>query len=125
MDDEEKKVLILQTHGIDEPRRTYAPLFYAMTAAAMDFDTSMWYTMEGSSQLEDGAAEDVQLDPDSDVNLRTMLDRAMGAGVDVMVCHQSMSLFDLGEEDLIDGVEVIGAASIIDLAIDADLVMYF
>lgn len=124
-EDGEKTVLILQTHGIDQPKRTYAPLFYAMTASAMDLNTKMWYTMEGSSQLEDGAAKDVQIDPDSDVNLRTMIDRAMNAGVEVMVCHQSMDLFDLEEEDLIEDVDVVGAASIIDLALDADLVMYF
>lgn len=122
---EEQHAVILQTHGIDTPNRTYAPLFYAMTAAAMEMETTMWFTMNGTSQLEKGAAEDVQIDPDSDVTLRTMLDRAIDAGVDITVCHQSMDLFDLDEDDLVEEADIVGAASVIDLAINADLVMYF
>ena len=122
---DERTALILQTHGIEQPNRTYAPLFYAMTAEAMDIDTTMWFTMDGTSQVAKGAAEDVQLDPESDVTLRTMIDRAVDSGVDLTVCHQSMDLFDLGEEDIIEEGEIIGAASVIDLAIDADMTMYF
>lgn len=117
--------VILQTHGIDTPKRTYAPLFYAMTAAAMDMNTTMWFTMKGTSQLEKGAAEEIQIDTDSDVTLRTMIDRAINSGVDITVCHQSMDLFDLEEDDLIEEAEIVGAASIIDLVMDADLVMYY
>jgi len=122
---DDRTALILQTHGIEQPNRTYAPLFYAMTAEAMDIDTTMWFTMDGTSQVAKGAAEDVQLDPESDVTLRTMIDRAVDSGVDLTVCHQSMDLFDLGEEDIIEEGEIIGAASVIDLAIDADMTMYF
>lgn len=120
-----QKALILQTNGIDTPKRTYAPLFIGMTAAAMDMETEVWFTMLGTSQLEKGAAEDVQIDPDSDVTLRTMIDRALDAGVQLTACHQSMDLFDLEEDDLIEEAEIVGAASIIDDAMNADLVMYF
>ena len=54
-DAEGKKVLVIQTHGIDTPRRTYSPLFYAMAAASMDMDVTVWFTMEGTSQLKRGA----------------------------------------------------------------------
>jgi len=120
-----EEALILQTHSIEEPRRTYAPLFFAMTATAMEMETTMWYTMEGTSQLEEGAPETVQLDEGSDVTLKTMLDRAMNTGVDILACQQSMDLFDLEEDDLMEGVEIVGAASFIDMSLEADLVMYF
>lgn len=122
---EQQDALILQTHGVEEPNRTYAPLFYAMTAAAMEVDTSMWFTMNGTSQLGKGEAEKVQIDEDSDVTLRTMLDRAINSGVTITVCHQSMDLFGYEEDDLIEEAEIVGAASIIDKAMDADLVLYF
>ncbi len=122
---DDSTALILQTHGIDQPNRTYAPLFYAMTAEAMELDTTMWFTMDGTSQMAKGAAEEVQIDTSSDVTLRTMIDRARDAGVELTVCHQSMDLFDLGEDDIIEEAEIVGAASIIDLALDADMVMYF
>lgn len=124
-DPEGKKILVIQTHGIETPRRTYSPLFYAMAATAMEMEAMVWFTMDGTSQLKRGAAEKVQLDPTSDVTLKTMLEQAMEAEVKLAVCQQSMALFDMTKSDLIDGVEILGATSIIDLALRADHVMYF
>lgn len=124
-DAEGKKVLVIQTHGIDTPRRTYSPLFYAMAAASMDMDVTVWFTMEGTSQLKKGAAETVKLEPKSDVTLKTMLERCKEEGVKLSVCQQSMTLHQMGDEDLIEGVEIMGAATIIDLTLEADVTMYF
>ena len=122
---EGKFILVIQTHGVDTPRRTYSPLFYAMAAAAMEMDAMVWFTMDGTNQLQKGAAEKVKLDPTSDVTLKTMLEQAQDAGVKLRVCQQSLALWSMTREDLIDGVEILGATSIIDLALRADHVMYF
>lgn len=122
---EGKKILVIQTHGVETPRRTYSPLFYAMAAAAMEMDVMVWFTMDGTNQLRKGAAEKVQLDPTSDVTLKTMLEQAMEADVKLRVCQQSLELWDMTPDDLIDGVEILGATSIIDLALEYDHVMYF
>ncbi|RMG68527.1 MAG: sulfur reduction protein DsrE [Calditrichaeota bacterium] len=122
---EGKKILVIQTHGVDTPTRTYSPIFYAMAAAAMEMDVMVWFTMNGTNQLKKGEAEKVQLDPTSDVTLKTLLDQALDAGVKLRVCQQSMDLWNMTKDDLIDGVEILGATSIIDLALNADHVMYF
>ena len=124
-DPEGKKILVIQTHGVETPRRTYSPLFYAMAAAAMEMDVLVWFTMDGTNQLRRGAAEKVQLDPTSDVTLKTMLEQTMEAEVKLRVCQQSMALFQMTKADLIEGVEILGATSIIDLSLGADHVMYF
>ncbi|MEE2776870.1 MAG: DsrE family protein [Acidobacteriota bacterium] len=124
-DFEDKKILVIQTHGIETPRRTYSPLFYAMAAAAMEMDVTVWFTMDGTSQLKKGEAEKVQLDPTSDVTLKTMLEQTQEAEVKLRVCQQSLALFDMSLDDVIDGVEILGATSIIDLSLNADHVMYF
>ena len=124
-DPEGKKILVIQTHGVETPRRTYSPLFYAMAAAAMEMETMVWFTMAGTNQLKKGEAEKVKLDPTSDVTLKTMLEQAQDAEVKLRVCQQSLALWDMTLDDLIDGVEVLGATSIIDLALNADHVMYF
>ena len=124
-DPEGKRILVIQTHGVETPRRTYSPLFYAMAAAAMEMEVMVWFTMDGTSQLKKGAAEKVKLDPASDVTLKTMLEQTMEAEVELRVCQQSMALFDMTKEDLIDGVEILGATSVIDLTLRADHVMYF
>lgn len=126
MDDfEGKKILIIQTHGVDTPTRTYSPIFYAMAAAAMEIEVMVWFTMNGTNQLKKGEAEKVELKKGSGVNLKTLLDQALESEVELRVCQQSMELWDMTQEDLIDGVEILGATSIIDLSLNADHVMYF
>ncbi len=124
-DFEGKKILVIQTHGVETPTRTYSPLFYAMAAAAMEMDVMVWFTMNGTNQLKKGEAEKVQLDPTSDVTLKTMLEQTMESGVKLRVCQQSMALWKMSKEDLIDGVEILGATSVIDLALNSAHVMYF
>ena len=124
-DPEGKKILVIQTHGVETPNRTYSPLFYAMAAAAMEMEVLVWFTMDGTNQLKKGAAEEVELKPGSGVTLKTMPESAMDAEVELRVCQQSLELFDMTTDDLIDGVDILGATSIIDLALNADHVMYF
>ena len=124
-DFEGKKILVIQTHGVETPTRTYSPLFYAMAAAAMEIEVMVWFTMNGTNQLKKGEAEKVQLVKDSNVNLKTMLEMAMDSEVELHVCQQSLELWDMKVEDLIDGVEIMGATSIIELSLSYDHVMYF
>jgi len=124
-DFEGKRILVIQTHGVGTPNRTYSPLFYAMAAAAMEIEVMVWFTMDGTNQLKKGEAEKVQLVKDSNVNLKTMLEMAMDSEVELRVCQQSLELWDMKMEDVIDGVEIMGATSIIELALNYDHVMYF
>jgi len=124
-DFEGKKILVIQTHGVETPTRTYSPLFYAMAAAAMEIEVLVWFTMNGTNQLKKGEAEKVQLVKDSNVNLKTMLEMALDSDVELRVCQQSLELWDMKEEDLIDGVKIMGATSIIELTLTYDHVMYF
>ncbi|HHM20622.1 MAG TPA: sulfur reduction protein DsrE [Bacteroidetes bacterium] len=122
---EGKKILVIQTHGVDTPTRTYSPLYYAVAAAAMEMEVMVWFTMNGTNQLKKGEAEKVELVKGSGVTLKTMLQMAMDNDVQLRVCQQSLTLWDMTPEDLIDGVEILGATSIIDLALSYDHVMYF
>ncbi len=124
-DHEGKKILVIQTHGVETPRRTYSPIFYAMAAAAMEMEVMIWFTMDGTNQLKKGEAEKVQLDKTSNVTLKTMLEMALDSEVELRVCQQSLELWSMQPEDLIDGVEILGATSIIDLSLSYDHVMYF
>ncbi|MBK6902336.1 MAG: DsrE family protein [Saprospirales bacterium] len=122
---EGKKILVIQTHGVDTPTRTYSPIYYAVAAAAMEMEVMIWFTMNGTNQLKKGEAEKVSLVPDSGVTLRTMLDMALDNEVQLRVCQQSLTLWNMVPDDLIDGVQILGATSIIDLALSYDHVMYF
>src|SRR3972149_6769184 len=105
MTDEVKKFLILQTSGLREPKRTYAPLYIATTAAIMDMDVTVWFTMEGVSLLKKGEAEKIELFGGSGVTLRTWIDRAREAGVKFMVCAQAMEAEHLDLDGIIEDCE--------------------
>ncbi|KRT72535.1 MAG: hypothetical protein A3I03_12800 [Candidatus Rokubacteria bacterium RIFCSPLOWO2_02_FULL_68_19] len=120
-----QRLLIFQTHGVGEPRRTYAPLFFALTAAAMDMQAAIWFSMEGVTQLRKGAAEQVELEPGSGVTLKTWLDQAREAGVELLACAHAMGVEKMTEADLMEGVRIVGVAGALDRCLGADRVMYF
>ncbi len=125
MPEGDQSILIMQTSGLREPKRTYAPLYLATTAAAMDMKVYLWFTMEGVTQLTRGAGDAIELVPGSGVTLATWLHRARKSGVNFLVCAQALEAEGLGIDDLIDGCEMRGAAAIIDLTLEVDRVMYF
>lgn len=125
MESETKKILILQTSGVREPRRTFAPLYIATAAAAMDMDVTVWFTMEGVSLLKNGAAEKIELVKGSGVTLKTWFDRARSAGVKFMACAQALEGEELTMADIIEDCDLAGAASIVDMSLDADQVFFF
>jgi predicted peroxiredoxin len=125
VDETSGSFLILQTSGIREPKRTYAPLYIATAAAAMDMDVTIWFTMEGVTQLRRGEAEKIELVAGSGITLRTWLDRARDAGVKFLVCAQAMEAEGLSLDEMIDGCDVAGAAAIVDMSLEVDQVMYF
>ncbi len=42
-----KKILYVQTSGVDTPERTYAPFILAATAAAMGIDATIYFLIKG------------------------------------------------------------------------------
>ena len=56
-----KRILYVQTSGVDRPERTYAPLVLAMTAAAMGIDATVYFLGAGVTIVKTGEAEKVKL----------------------------------------------------------------
>ena len=77
-----EKVLIVMTSGPDTPRRCATPFFFASLAAAMEYEVTMFFTIDGTLLLKKGMAETVYPKaggkPVSD-----FLKDAMEAGVEV------------------------------------------
>jgi predicted peroxiredoxin len=122
---EQTKLLIIQTSGIQTPERIPAAFFIATTAAAMDMDATIVFTVNGATIVEKNVAERTSI-KEGGATVRTFLDQAVSAGVKMMVCHQSLDLHDLEPDNLIDDVEeIIGAAALLDMTMDADVVLTF
>ena len=120
---EKKKILYIQTSGVDTPERTYAPFILAMTAAMMGIDATIYFLVKGVTVVKKGEAEKIKLG--SFPSLRDVIDQAVKAGVKLFVCEQSTQLLGLSRGDFIPEARVVGAATLNDLALDADAVLSF
>lgn len=116
-----KKILYVQTSGVDTPERTYMPFVLAATAAAMGIDATIYFVIKGVTVVKKGAAEKIKVG--SFPTLRQIMDQALKAGVKLAVCEQSCMLLDIARGEFIPEAKVVGAATLNDLALDADTVI--
>lgn len=117
------RILYVQTSGIDTPERLYAPFVLGMTAISMDVEASVYFMIRGITVVKKGEAEKIQLG--TFPTLREIMDQAMAAGVRCYICEQSAQLLGMAKGDFIDGATIAGAATLNDLAIEADAVLTF
>jgi predicted peroxiredoxin len=125
MSDDEESVLYVMTHGLEAPERCATPFFLASTAAAMDLETGIYFTMNGPQLLKKGVAETIGPKGEEGQKLAFFIDQALDCGVSLYVCQPSLDLNDLSPDDLIDGVKMIGGAAFNDMAMEARAVVTF
>ncbi len=118
------KVMIIMTSGPDTPRRCATPFFFASLGVAMDYEVTMFFSFDGTLLLKKGMAETIYPKaggkPVSD-----FMQEALDAGVTFLACTASTELHDLQPSDLIDGVKMVGGASMWQLAEDCKTVLTF
>jgi predicted peroxiredoxin len=117
-------VLIIMTSGPDTPRRCATPFFFASLAVAMEYEVNMFFTIDGTLLLKKGLAETVYPKAGGKP-VSAFIQDALDAGVNFMACTASTELHDLTPEDLIDGVKMVGGATMWQLAEDSKTVLTF
>lgn len=58
---QKKKILYVQTSGIEAPRRLYSPFILAQTAVAMDIEPTIYFLGEGITVVQKGNAENIKM----------------------------------------------------------------
>ncbi len=116
-------LLYVQTSGIDTPERLYSPFILARTAKAMDIDAIIYFLGMGITVVKKGNAEKIKIGKFP--TLREVMDQALKAGVKLMVCEQSTQLINLTRGDFVKEAEIVGAATLNDLVLEADGTMWF
>ena len=114
-------ILYVQTSGLDTPERLYAPFILGSTAAAMEVSASIFFMIKGIEVMKKGEAERVRIGEFPP--LRQVLDQALAAGVKMYVCEQSTQLLGIPRGDFIPQATIAGAATLVDLALDADAII--
>lgn len=118
------RILIMMTSGPDTPRRCATPFFMATLAAAMEYEVTMFFTIDGTLLLKKGLAQTV-FPKEGGKSVGEFLNEALEAGVKMTACSASTELHGLAPEDLIDGVKMVGGASFWQMAEGAKTVASF
>lgn len=120
---EKKKILYIQTSGVEAPERAYAPFILASTAAMMNVDATVYFLVKGITLMKKGEAEKIKLG--SFPSLKDVMNKAIKAGVKIMVCEQSCQLLGIPRGDFVSEAKIVGAATLNDLALDSDAILCF
>lgn len=123
MSEKKENILYVQMSGTDTPERLYAPFILGSTAAAMGIDTTIYFLIKGVTVVKEGEAEKIKLG--SFPTLKEVMDQAVDAGVNLVVCEQSCMLLGLERGQFIPDADIVGAATLNDLLLKADAVLSF
>ena len=107
MADQEKLVVVV-THGPDDPELATIPFAMAGAAVASDVDVVMGFQGEGCLLVKKGVAETVaapEFAPRAD-----LLPTIQELGGKVLVCSPCVKSRGLTQDDLVDGAEIVAAA---------------
>jgi predicted peroxiredoxin len=120
---QKKKMLYVQTSGIDTPERAYAPFILATTAAMMNIDATIYFLIKGVTLVKKGEAEKIKIG--GFPSLKDVMNQAIKAGVKLVVCEQSCGLLGIPRGEFTRETNIVGAATLNDLALNADAILCF
>lgn len=102
-----EKLVIMVTHGPDDPELATIPFSMAGGAVASDVEVVMGFQGEGCLLVKRGVAETVAV-PEF-TPLGKLLPTLQEMGVKFLVCSPCVKSRKLSQEDLIDGAEIVAA----------------
>ena len=77
----------------------------------------------GLKILKTGEAEQIKIG--NFPSVAEMIQKTLEMGIEIYVCEASKQMLGWEKVDLIPGVKIVGAATLNDLALDADATMWF
>jgi predicted peroxiredoxin len=118
-----KKILYVQTSGIDTPERLFAPFILGSTASTMGIEATIYFVIKGVSVVKKGAADNIKMGDFP--TLKEVMEQAVRSGVKLMVCEQSCLLFGIPRGGFEEHAKIVGAATLNDLLLESDAVLSF
>lgn len=122
---EPKKILMMLTSGPGTPERCAAPFFFAIGAAKMGHEVSLFFTMQATQLLKKGVADTICA-KEGGRPVSQFIQNALDAGVKFFICSASLELNDISQADLIEQVDnLVSSTFLTKRGLEADLVLSF
>ena len=110
---EKKKLVVLITCGMDDERSSVA-WSVANAGIASDLEVTVFLAASGVDWVRKGAADVARLNP-LDPPLKELIGNLMSNGGTVLACPPCAKVRGYSQDDLIDGVTVAGAPSMLEI----------
>ncbi len=117
--------LVVCTSGLNAPATARSALMFASIAATANCRTILYCVQDGIDIMIKGAVEKEPNKKPGVPTLKQRLQEAIEAGVEFQVCSQTFSNRRLQPDELIPEAIITGAATLIDLALDANGILAF
>jgi len=138
MSEKMKHAYVVHSGTLD---KLYPVFMLASTGGAMDAEVHLFFTFWGLDAVKKGGLDKAKLPGIMSVGTGMMKGKIKKVGVPslpellkmcrdtenvkIYACSTTMAMMDVKEEELIDEVdEIVGAATFLDLAMDADVQMF-
>lgn len=118
-----KKLTFIVTHADDDPELATLPFALATGGMAMGYQPAIILQGKGVMIALKGFASHIHFEKTNP--LKDLVNAYIEAGFKLLVCSPCMEKRKLKEEDLIDGVLVIGAARVIEEISSSDHVLRY
>lgn len=106
-----KKLVLMVTHGPEQPELATVPLVMATTALASDIDVLVGFQGNGVFLAMKGMAERVSAHGFPPI--RDLVKSYVDAGGKMYVCAPCAASRMMKQEDLIEGAEIVGGATFV------------
>jgi predicted peroxiredoxin len=110
--------------GSDQPEKAFPPFMLGTGAAASDMEVMMFFTMSGLRVVKKGYAESITL-PNCPKTMPEFIRISQEMGIRMVACSAAFPMFDISNDDVIDGVEIGGVATFVAEASEATVVLTF
>ena len=104
---EQEKLVIMVTHGPDDPELATIPFAMAGAAVASDVEVVMGFQADGCLLVQKGVAETVKAPEFTPMSELLPTIREMGGKL--LVCSPCLKKRGLHQEDLVEGAEIVAA----------------
>lgn len=122
---EPKKILMMLTSGPGTPERCAAPFFFAIGAAKMGHEVSLFFTLQATRLLKCGVAEEIYA-KHGGRPLSVFIRSAIDVGVKFFICNASLGLNDMSQEDLIADLDnLVSNTFLTKRGLESDMVLSF
>lgn len=110
---ETTKLVIVITNGLDDERASVA-WSVANGGITAGLDVTVFLTSSGVDWVRKGAADAAHLNP-FDPPMKEMIEKVRTSGAGILVCPPCAKVRGYGQEDLLDGVTIVGSSAVHEL----------